>query len=307
MNPHTNYLAVGLFLLVGIATVVLLVMSLGRAGDTTPTAQYVVQIHGDVNGLGAGSAVRYLGVDMGTIISITLQRDTTPFVEVIIEIEEDLPIDKTTYATLVVQGVTGIANIDLGSRPGRSEPLATHSSGIPVIPFRATGLSAMLAGSGDLTSNARQLLIQLNAWTGAENLQHVQSILEDVETFADALAARNDDIPELVSRLKSTITNMEHAAAGMRSAMGDDWPVIARDLKATSANLASVSSRVDHWLVKNDENVDQLLGAGLESMTGLVGDLREVADQISRLSSKLSEDPSRLVYRAQHDPVVVDP
>jgi len=307
LSPHTNYLAVGLFLLVGVAAVVLLVVSLGRAGDTTPTAQYVVQIHGDVNGLGEGSTVRYLGVGVGTVNSITLQRATTPFVEVMIEIEKDLPVDKTTYATLVSQGVTGIANVDLGSRSGRTEPLATHSSGMPVIPFRATGLSAMLAGSGDLTTNARQLLAQLNVWTGAENLQRVQSILENLDTATDAVAAGSDDIPELISSLKSTVANMELATDGFRSAIGDDWPVVARDLKTTSANLASVSGRVDDWLVDNDESVDQLLGEGLESMTGLVGDLREVADQLSRLGSKLSEDPSRLVYRGRHDPVVVDP
>ena len=146
MNPHTNYAAVGFFLLVGVAVMVVLVVWLGQAADTTPRTGYVVRIESNVNGLSNGSIVRYLGVNVGSVVDIQLYTDTRPFVDVFIEIEEGLPIDDSTYATLVSQGVTGIANIDLASDLKLARPLETHESGIPIIPFRATGLSAMLAG-----------------------------------------------------------------------------------------------------------------------------------------------------------------
>ena len=307
MNPHTNYLAVGIFLLLGIVGLVVLVMWLGRAGDNIPKAQYVVQIQGDVNGLSNGSAVRYLGVNVGSVVDIRLNTETGAEVDVYIDINEELPINETTYATLVVQGVTGIANVDLGHDGEVARPMKNHPSGQTIIPFRATGLSAMLAGSGDLTTDAQRLLAQLNQLTGEENLLRVRTILANVEDITQAVADQRAEIPELLATLKSTVTSLERTAQRMESAMKDDWPQIAADLKTTSQNLSSVSGRVDGWLEANDENVDRLLDEGLDSAAKLITDLRGAADELSRLSSKLREDPSRIVYRSKHDPVVAEP
>jgi hypothetical protein len=94
---------------------------------------------------------------------------------------------------------------------------------------------------------------------------------------------------------------------GLEGVVQEDWPVIAADLKSTSANLSAASARVDGWLERNEENVDRLLGEGLDEVTGLVSDMRQAAEQLNRLSSRLREDPSRLIYRPAQDPVVVEP
>jgi len=307
LNPQTRYLALGIFLLLGISALVLMVLWLGKQGQNKPTKQYVVEIRTDVNGLGNGSTVRYMGVDVGAVLEIKLHTAEERFVEVLIDIDEQLPVDGTTYATLVVQGVTGIANIDLGSDPSRSAPLATNPQGLPIIPFRATGLSAVLAGGGHITSSTRQLLKQLNAWTSAENLQHVVAILEDVESITDAMAQQRHEIPQIIAGLNSTIQRMDRTTKLLEAAVRDDLPVIAGDLTETSRHLASVSGRVDGWLAKNDQNIDRLLGEGVDSMADLMIDLRDLADELSGLSASLRTDPSRLIYQAKHDPVVAEP
>jgi phospholipid/cholesterol/gamma-HCH transport system substrate-binding protein len=307
LNPHTNYLAVGFFLLLGIVVTVILVIWLGQAGDNTPKAQYVVQIDREVNGLSNGSSVRYFGVAVGSVVDIRLHTVGASHVDVLIDIQDDIPIDESTYATLVVQGVTGIANVDLGTDPERPRPLIMDPSGLQIIPFRATGLSAMLAGSGDLTLDARRLLAQLNAWTDAENLQRVRNILANIEGVSETIADQREEIPELVATLKSAVGSLERTAQGLEGIIDDDWPVIANDLKATSENLRTVSTRVDGWLEANDENVERLLGEGLESVSQLVVDLSRTADELTRLSVKLRENPSRIIYRAQRDPVVAEP
>ena len=308
MNPHTNYVAVGLFLLFGSIALIGLVMWLGKAGDTTQTSSYVVQIDGNVNGLSNGSIVRYLGVNVGSVEQILLHTQSVePVVEVWIEIQEGLPIGEATYATLVAQGVTGIANIDLANDLTLARPQVLHESGVPIIPFRPSGLSALLSGGGDLTEGARRLITRLNAWVGEENRSRVEEILENVQVLSASLARESENIPELVDSLKVTLASLERSAAGLEGAIAEDWPVIAADLKTTSANLSAVSGRVDGWLERNEGNVDRLLGEGLNDVTGLVAELQKVAEQLNRLSSRLREDPSRLIYRPVRDPVVADP
>ncbi len=308
MNPHTNFVAVGLFLLFGSIALVGMVMWLGKAGDTAPKASYVVQIDGNVNGLSNGSIVRYLGVNVGSVVDILLHTDSAdPVVEVWIQIEQELPIGDATYATLVAQGVTGIANIDLANDLDLARPQATHESGVPIIPFRASGLSALLSGGGDLTSDARRLLTRLNAWTGEENRERVEDILDDVRTLTTALAGQSSEIPELMSSARNAVKSLERTARGLEAALADDWPELAHDLKETSRNLASASGRVDGVLAANEESLNRLMGQGLDDIAALAAELREVAGQLSRLSAKLREDPSRLIYRPQQDPVVVEP
>lgn len=308
MNPHTNYVAVGLFLLFGSIALIGLVMWLGKAGDTTPTTGYVVEIDGNVNGLSNGSIVRYLGVNVGSVVEIQLHTQSVePVVEVRIEIQEGLPIGEATYATLVAQGVTGIANIDLANDLALARPQVMHESGVPVIPFRASGLSALLSGGGDLTQGARRLLTRLNAWTGEENRARVEEILQNLQVLSASLAAQSEAIPELVGSLKGTLASLERTADGLEGAVAEDWPTIAKDLKSTSASLSAASGRVDGWLERNEDNVDRLLDEGLNDVAGLVVDLRQTAEQLNRLSTRLREDPSRLIYRAAQDPVLAEP
>lgn len=308
MNPHTNYVAVGLFLLFGSVALVGLVMWLGKAGDTTPTSRYVVQIDGNVNGLSNGSIVRYLGVNVGSVVDIVLHTHAAkPVVEVWIQIQEGLPIDESTYATLVAQGVTGIANIDLANDLDLARPQQMHESGVPIIPFRASGLSALLSGGGDLAQDARRLITRLNAWAGEENRSQAEEILENLRLLSESLAAESQEIPVLMDSLKSTLASLDRAARGLEGVVADDWPVIAADLKSTSANLSAASARVDGWLERNEDDVDRLLGEGLDDLTGLVADLRQATEQLNRLSRRLREDPSRLIYRPAQDPVVAEP
>jgi len=308
VNPHTNFVAVGLFLLFGSIALIGLVMWLGKAGDTTPTARYVVEIDGNVNGLSNGSIVRYLGVNVGSVVDIRLHTEAVePVVEVWIQIQEGLPIGEATYATLVAQGVTGIANIDLANDLGQARPQRMHESGLPIIPFRASGLSALLSGGGDLTEGVRRLVAKLNAWASDENRGRIEEILENLRLLSISLAAQSDEIPGLVDSLKGTLASLERTSLSLEGAVAEDWPVIAEDLKTTSANLSAASSRVDGWMARNEGSVDRLLGEGLDDVTALVADLRQTAEQLNRLSSRLREDPSRLIYRPAQDPVVAEP
>ena len=238
MNPHVNYAAVGAFLLAGTAIFVALILWLGDQGDTTPMESYVVRIETEVNGLSNGSTVRFLGVDVGSVTDIRLHREVIPFVEVVIQIREDLIIDETAYATLVVQGVTGIANIDLGSDPDWFNPIQFNQDGLAVIPFRRTGLAAVLAGGGDITSGTQQLLAQLNQMTGPENLVRVQRILTNLEEVTGVIADNRSEIPAMVEDLKSALAQLEALTVELRAATAD-VPVIAGNLRTTSTSGAA--------------------------------------------------------------------
>jgi phospholipid/cholesterol/gamma-HCH transport system substrate-binding protein len=307
LNPQTNYVAVGLFLIGGVVSLVVLIMWLGKAGDTEPKASYVVEIDGNVNGLSNGSIVRYLGVNVGQVVDIVLHTEGHPVVDVYIQIQKGLPIGEHTYATLVAQGVTGIANIDLANDPNADWPPVVHDTGVPVIPFRASGLNALLTGTGDITEEFLRVLARINDLVGDENRARAGEILENVRLVSETLASERDDIPTVMASLKRSLASLERTAKALEGAVSDDWPGISTDLKTAASNLADASARVDSLLARNDASLNELLGKGFEDMTALAGDLRTATQELTRLSARLREDPSRLIYRPQEDPVVAEP
>ena len=276
-------------------------------GQSDSVTRYVVRIDSEVNGLSNGSAVRFLGVDVGSVVSIELNTLPTPHVDVLIAIADSAPIDETTYATLAAQGITGIANIDLDSDPDDPSPALHREDGMRIIPYRATGLSAVLANSGSLTAAAQQFLARLNAWSDNGNLERLTAILQNLEQVTGALSEQRDQIPEIVGALKDATNRLNRTAGLLEEGVRDDFPAIAEDLRTASQSLASLSTTANTLLADNATNVDRLLGEGAASMSDILSELREAAGSLADLSNKLENDPSRLLYRGQHDPVVAEP
>ena len=77
---------------------------------------FEIYFTGSVTGLSEGGSVRYLGVDVGRVRRIRLDRRSAERVQVIADIDESAPIDRNTTAQLSLMGVTGLLYIDEGQK-----------------------------------------------------------------------------------------------------------------------------------------------------------------------------------------------
>ena len=109
MNGRNSYFIVGIFVSVGIIT--LIVMSLIFAGgrSTESSTHYIVFFERDISGLTLGAPVRYLGVAVGQVDAMRLITGDGTKVRVDLEVLQSTPVTTATYASLAFQGVTGVA------------------------------------------------------------------------------------------------------------------------------------------------------------------------------------------------------
>ena len=77
MEREANYITVGAFVLLVIALASAFVIWYTDRGDRREYSRYEIYFNGSVSGLSRGSPVRYLGVDVGRVVDITLD-DRTP-------------------------------------------------------------------------------------------------------------------------------------------------------------------------------------------------------------------------------------
>ena len=113
MEREANYTAVGAFVLLIVTMAALFVYWYAGNADDRDYTRYEIYFEGSVSGLNRGSTVRYLGVEVGRVVAIRIDKRAADRVQVIAEIDSQAPISKETLASLSLQGVTGLLYIDL--------------------------------------------------------------------------------------------------------------------------------------------------------------------------------------------------
>lgn len=309
MYEQSNYLAVGVFIIVGAIALVAVGFWVGGFGQTVPQSRYTVIFERDVNGLNEGSPVRFMGVDVGTVTVIRLFHARDTAIEVQIEIAESTPVDSGTYATLGYQGITGVAFINLAAEPGEHAAIAmAPGHEFPVIPTRDVGIAALLNSGPQIMAQVSSTLDDLRLLLSEENVGAATRTLANVEQFTGALAEQRRALGMLPVRANEAFGQLQATLGQVASVTDEAGPELlaaTQSLRRTTDKLADVSTRVDNWLATNDAAVQSFLADGVGETAALVTGAREAMREMEKLAAELRENPSRVIYRPRQEAVVV--
>jgi phospholipid/cholesterol/gamma-HCH transport system substrate-binding protein len=309
MYERTNYLAVGVFMLLGTVALLIVGFWVAEVGQTVPTTRYTVIFDRAVNGLSEGGPVRYMGVDVGLVNTIQLSRAQDTAIEVEIEVDSSTPVDSGTYASLAYQGITGVAFINLAADPGEHEPLAVPAGqAYPIINTRDVGIAALLNSGPDVLAKVDTILDAAGLLLGEENRSAATQILQNLEQVTGALAEEKDALAGLPVRLNESLDKLQDTldlAADITSEARPDLLAAMQNLRDTTDNLANATGRVEQWLVDNDAAIDSFLSGGIGETAALMTDTRSAMRELEKLGTKLRSNPSHIIYKPQLDPVAV--
>lgn len=145
METDKNYFIVGLFIIGFSLAAALFAVWLVGAGHRDDVV-YRVHFAESVSGLAVGDAVKFHGVDVGTVKVIALDPTDPRLVQVDIGLHKEVPVKTDTKASLKLKGITGVVLIELdGGSPDASTLLAaTHEGQIPEIASEKSSLNATL-------------------------------------------------------------------------------------------------------------------------------------------------------------------
>ena len=145
MESDKHYFYEGLFIIgFSIAAAIFAVWlgSTGRHDDVV----YRIHFPDSVSGLAVGDPVKFRGVDVGSVKSMSIDPDNSRLVLVEARLRKETPVKTDTRASLALKGITGVVFIELnGGDPAAKTLLAVTPQGtMPEIPSEKTGLKAML-------------------------------------------------------------------------------------------------------------------------------------------------------------------
>jgi phospholipid/cholesterol/gamma-HCH transport system substrate-binding protein len=311
MERDAKYAAVGIFALLAIALAFAFVWWYTDAGDETEYALYEIYFFGTVSGLSQGSPVRYLGVDVGRVRNLNVDRANPGRVKVVTEIDSTAPISGRTRAKLGLLGLTGLLYIDLQEDEAAvaEEPLGQGEE-FPVIESRRGDIEAFLARLPDLVGHAGRILERVEVLLADENLAAVSSTLENVRRATNDFPAVARDVQALAADLRATSQEFRALASRLDSTVATAQPQLLATLEnmnAAIARLSKASASLERILVDNEASLSQFSGSGLAEMQQLMIDVRDASGEVRDLARSLRENPSSLIRESKESGVELPP
>jgi phospholipid/cholesterol/gamma-HCH transport system substrate-binding protein len=301
MEREANYVAVGAFILLVIGMAVAFLIWYTDSSDGRRYSTYEISFAGSVSGLGQGSPVRYLGVDVGRVRKLYIDRKDASRVRIIVEVDQTAPISSATRAALGLQGVTGLLYVNLSqAADARKDQPLRQGERYPMLESVASDFDTFLASLPELMGRANSLLERVGRVVSDQNLSALSNTMENISTASTSLPATARQLGQAVAQMNATMSEIKSAALDMRSMASEARPQVSATLAKVSEaadNLAQISQRVGRLTQKTETQVGNFSEQGLFELQRLVRETRSAAREFRELSQTLKENPSQILYQ----------
>ncbi len=224
MNPRINYTLVGAFVLLLVLAGVAMLALMTRDDRQTQRQTYITYFSESVAGLNERASVRFLGVPVGVVEHIALDRAQEGRVRLELRIDPDVPIREGSVASLQNQGITGLLYVEIRSGVIDSPLLETSDKEPAVIQSQSSRLL--------------QITEALN-----ETLDRFNKLSENLNQLSDQLKQLSDEhMRAQLSDMMVSIASLSQTAEQQLSQLDPQaWDELIRSMTRLSESLAQQS------------------------------------------------------------------
>lgn len=280
METRANYTLVGAFVVFFLIAIITFILWIARIDFSRNATEYEVYFSGSVTGLKEGGTVLYRGVPVGTVKTIALDPTNVERIKVAIIIEGGVPIKEDAFASLEIQGITGVSHIQLnggtsGALPLRPKPGQRRA----IIPTRSSVFEEVTASLPAVLHQVSKTFEEIRPLFNDENRQAFGESLKNIHTITKALApvpGKDNDIHDLLLSMKEGIKEVRFLMADVKSLLND-----------------------------NRSGIHNFTETGLPALTQFLKEGKEALSTIRRVGEAIERSPSRFIYHDTREGVKV--
>lgn len=254
METRASYAIVGTFVLSMIAALFAFIIFIAKVQFDQVSVPYYVYFSGSVTGLEDGSSVRLRGVPIGVVDDIRIAPEDPALVRVRVQVGSDTIISQDAVATIEMQGITGIAYIQVTGGRKESPPIERRMGEIAVIPSKPSQISEFIDAAPQVLNRLIHVTELLEKFLSDDNAQNVAQIIGNTRVFSEDLSKAN--------------------------------------FAEVAAALNKVSQQMVAVLSENRGPIRDFTGGGLYELSLMIGDMRELSASLRRLVAQIERDPS---------------
>ena len=300
MERDARYATVAVFALACVAAAFAFIWWYSGRGDQREYQTYEIYFQGTVSGLSKGSPVRYLGVDVGRVTALGVDKLDAGRVKVVADIDLTAPISGATLAKLGLLGLTGLLYIDLQEDPDvpASRPLR-RGVAHPVIPARKGTIEASAERLPEILGQATSVLARIERVLSDENVRSLSQTMANLEQASGELPATMSEARALATELRGISASTLELTGRLNQTLARAQPDLAATLAAArtaSEKLATTADGLDRMLNANEGGLGRTAGASVAELQQLVVDARVASNEVRELARVLRERPSSVLF-----------
>ena len=321
METRANHVVIGSFVLVVVIGLFGFVLWLAKIEIDQEFAYYRVPFVEAVSGLSLGGDVRYNGIPVGAVTAIEIARDDPSKVQVTLEVARETPVRADTVAKLELQGITGVAFIQLGGGSAAAGPPKPGPNGeLPLLRSERSAIQAFFAGAPELINRAIILVEAVTKLANEDNREAFGNILTNMDDLSSRLAKRGPELEQmlgdlqqiagqtnqLMGRLNSLIDGADATLSVARGTLSAADSLMEGELRQTLSDLSAASQQFEavgkelHTLVAdNRQGLTAFSNDGLLELTRFLEEARVLISSASLLIEDLQSDPAQFLFGDQ--------
>lgn len=301
---------VGGFVLSFLAGLIAFAIWIAKVDLDAEYKDYDIYFDGTVSGLYKRSIVYYLGIPVGDVRDITLAPQDPSKVRVWIRLRAEVPVSEASVARLEFQGLTGVAYIELSGGSPNSPPLESHlGAERPIIAAEPSPLLEIFDSAPNLVNEAIKMLGQIQKILSNENVANISKTLSNTERLTGNLANGTDNLEVMIADVQVILAEAKNAAMKINTLIDNGNTLIEEDARKLIAEASgtmqaatAMLNRVDGLVAANEGTVTQFIGSSLPEVSRMILDLRLTARSLSRLVSRIEQNPSEALFGAKEAP-----
>ncbi|MGH1421247.1 MAG: MlaD family protein [Hyphomonas sp.] len=306
METRANYALIGAFVVLATVAVLGFVLWLGNSQFRQDFKAYDVVFEGPVS-LEEGSSVRYIGIKVGEVSWVRIDRADTSKVRARIRIDRETPVRDDSMASIQLAGITGTTFVQISAGTGEALE-ARAGQPVPVIRSERTQLDELFAGGTQVLGKANLTVERLNALLTDENIEAFSNTIGNLDAITTSMAAPGG----LVEQASGTLKDVSNASIRFDAASAS----LQKFGDTADVNIKGVSDQVglligDMRVVTESANVSiqestRAVSAAADAIEGPATDalrdarlasqdLRMLINRLDRLARDVEQDPQSLI------------
>ncbi|MBZ7939091.1 MCE family protein [Campylobacter sp. W0014] len=288
MENRVNYFFVGIFIFGLFFASLAFILWLGGYSKKESFKYYEIYTQESVAGLGIKAPVRLLGVEVGSVEKISIEERDNLGVKILIKVKKNTPIKQDTYATLQLQGITGLKFIQLqGGSKESPELTSDHKNKPPIIQFKESFLATIDKQSEHIFSLVKTADDKTKELLSEKNLKNLELILNN-------LAQISSHLNENSQKMSQNITNSSFKLGRM----ADNISLAAKNFNEILKSVKEGVIALNSFAKKADSKIDSYddLKQNIEQNLEL---LNKVLLESDLLIKNLQRSPSDILFKQE--------
>jgi phospholipid/cholesterol/gamma-HCH transport system substrate-binding protein len=274
VEAKTNYTFVGLSVIILLIGLCIGAFWLSFGFDHTAYQHYVVYTKESVSGLSEEALVKYNGVKIGYVESVNLSTEYPGTVKILLKIAKDTPITKSTYATMMAQGITGASYLNLAIDGKNKELLqVTPNQPIPEIPYHDSFFYRLEHNFDTISKQMEKIFSANNAKNFSNILNNLQSISKVIKENNHNINVMLTELPKITNELSGTIKSVN---------------VMSKDVASAGKNVSTTMKSARY-------SIDKFNQQAIPPAVDLINRLNQIATTMEQISQDIGQNPAIII------------